>query len=134
MQIYFLSIIVNIIISMILMSEDFGEKIKYFKKVADSFQGLTKKLLLALSAMLIGIIKLVAPVEGLPVIGDFLPMVAGFVLGGALLVASIKERSDVENQAIDKLEKVMLHYRGIIGAGGFIISIMHFLLPTLPIL
>jgi hypothetical protein len=134
MQFYFLSVIVNITISMILMSDDFGEKIKFFKKVADSFQGITKKLLLALSAMLIGLIKLVAPIDGLPFIGDFLPMVAGFALGGALLVSSIKERSDVENQAIDRLEKVVMHYKGFIGAGGFLISVIHFLLPTLPIL
>lgn len=134
MQFYFLSIIINIIISMILMSEDFGEKIGFFKKVAESFQGISKKFLLALSAMLIGLIKLVAPIDGLPFLGDFLPMIAGFSLGGALLVAAIKERTDVQNEAVDKLEKVMLNYKGFIGAGGFIISLLHFILPTLPIL
>jgi hypothetical protein len=134
MQIYFLSIVVNIIISMILMSEDFGEKISIFKKVENAFQGMSKKFLLAFSAMLIALIQLVAPIEGIPFLGDFLPMVAGFSLGGALLVTAIKERTDVENQAVDKLEKVMLHYKGFIGAGGIIVSLLHFILPTLPIL
>jgi hypothetical protein len=134
MQFYFLSIIVNTIIGLILMADDFGEKITLFKKVAEAFQGISKKFLLALAAMFIGLIKLVAPVEGWPFIGDFLPMAAGFVLGITLLVAAIKEKTDVENAAIDKLEKVMLHYKGFIGAAGIIISLLHFLFPTLPVL
>jgi hypothetical protein len=134
MQFYFLSIVVNIVISMILMSEDFGEKIAFFKKVADSFQGISKKFLLALSAMLIGLIKLGWPVEGIPFLGDFLPMIAGFSLGGALLVMAIKERTDVKSDTVDKLEKVMVNYKSFIGAGGFLISLLHFILPTLPIL
>jgi hypothetical protein len=84
--------------------------------------------------MLIGLIKLGWPVEGIPFLGDFLPMIAGFSLGGALLISAIKERTDVQNEAVDKLEKVMVNYKGFIGAGGFLISLLHFILPTLPIL
>ena len=135
MRLYFLSIIVNILSSCILMVDDFGDKLVFLKKIGDFFKGLGTKLLVACSAMLISLLKLMFPAgtDQIPFIGDLFPMVAGFLLGGTLMLDAVKKKSEVENQSLEKMEKLVLKNKGLVGLICLIIAFLHFLFAEIPI-
>lgn len=136
MHLYFLSIVVNTLCSLILMADDFGGKLAFLKKIGEFFKGLGTKFIIACSALLIALLKLVAPAgaDQIPFIGDFFPMVAGFSLGAVLLLDAVKKKSDVENQSLEKMDKIVLKNKSFVGFIGLILALLHFLFPETPIL
>ena len=136
MHLYFLSIVVNMLISFILMADDFGEKLSFLKKIADFFKGLGTKFIVACSALLISLLKLIFPAgtDQIPFIGDFFPMVAGFSLGAILLLDAVKAKSEIENKSLQKIEKVVLKNKGLVGFICLIIAVLHFIFAEIPIL
>jgi hypothetical protein len=127
-QLYFLSILTNIITGLVLASEHLGNKISFFDLLDKLFKNAGGRIVLASIAALVGLIKLIWPYQGIPILGDLLPAAAG--LGGAftLLFDFIRKKSDMKTDSMDKMDKLVLGNKFIIGIGVVLVAVLHFFL------
>ncbi|HWR10884.1 MAG TPA: hypothetical protein VN445_03590 [Rectinemataceae bacterium] len=133
-QFYFLSVILNLLCGYALALRQPGpteSPIAQGARLILSDRGL--RLSLAVLSVAIGALKLLFALRGdIPIIGDFLPAIAGIVVGAALLM----ELSDDAHLPFMKagtigagIEKVLVSYKVAIGYAGIIAGIIHFLFP-----
>jgi hypothetical protein len=131
LQFYFLSIFVNILAGLTLTADYLGERFKAFLPFKDLFGKSNVKTTIGISAFVVGFLKLLirsTPTD-VPVVGDFLPAVAGLVMGAGLVLGIIKERGAEPADKVGGLEKAVMTYRVPLGIAGLVISALHFLVP-----
>ena len=131
-QLYFLSIVFNGFTGFLLMmgdSDDTGSiegNIKF-----SPFNG-GFRLILGILTMLTGMLKLLSPVENqIPILGDFLPAVAGIIAGFILIFGFYREHStkvDKEGK-LDRIGDIFLQYKKIAGIILLVVAGLHFLFP-----
>lgn len=135
-QIYLLSIMANIIAGLTLSSDYLGKKMALFSGFKVFRENRVSEIVVGLAAASIGILKLIvrSPGEGIPVVGDLLPALAGIGLGLILLGEAFGHKVESENESIGKASRTALTYRVPVGIGGVVIAILHFFLPAIVLL
>ena len=134
-QFYALSVVVNLLIGLSLSFEPKEEKQTFLLKVRDGLREKGIKFTLGLTALVVGVLKILSPIQGdVPVVGDIVPVITGIALGGILLVQFFKESSDVTSETVDKLFGFVEKNRKYVGIVGVVSAILHFLMPRVPIL
>lgn len=128
-QIYFLSIVCNCLAGFVLVADHLSEKIASLKIFTGFFKNLGVRVILAFFVILVALIKLVWPFNGIPFLGDLLPMLTGLVLGFTLLYDFLRNRSDVHTQTMVILDKIFINNKYLLGIAAFIISFIHFWFP-----
>jgi hypothetical protein len=127
-QLYFLSIFLNAIAGFILIS-DSGEGDMEIR-TGLSFNNETVRLVLGILSMIIGVLKLLSATEGdIPVLGDFIPALTGFVSGFILVYEYYREHSTLEPEKTGIINSVLLGHKRIIGFIAMIVGALHFLFP-----
>jgi hypothetical protein len=132
MQLYFLSIVFNGLAGFLFIFGDMGkndsaENSGKFSFVSDGF-----RLVIGILAGIIGILKLLSPIEGnIPILGDMLPAVAGVVAGFMLIFGFYREHSsDVSAEGrVNRFGEIVLHYKKPIGIILLVCAALHFLFP-----
>jgi hypothetical protein len=132
-QIYLLSVVGNILAGLVLSAEHLSAKMPLFKQLDVFFKNIGVRVALALSISIIALIQLVWPYDGLPILGDLLPMVAGLACGFTLIYDFLRGQSDVETKTLVTLDKIFIHNKFLIGIGAIIVAFLHFLLMGLPV-
>jgi len=131
-QIYFLSVIINILAGSILAKESLDEKFPPLSGFTSLFKGAGSKGFIGALAFVLGIIKLLTVHAGdIPVIGDLIPALAGLASGGALMLEYYKEKATTSSDLIEKLDNNVLANKNIFGISGILAGFLHFLLPGL---
>ena len=135
-QIYFLSILSNVLGGLILSAEHYSEKFPGFSAVKDFFSGKPGlRVAIGVISFLTGFLKLLTVTKGdVPVVGDLLPALTGLILGLSLLFERYKEKTTVPSKAIDTADKLLLRHKSIYGSIGIIVALLHFLLPGIVLL
>lgn len=135
-QIYFLSILSNILGGLVLSSEHYSEKFAGISSVEEFFDGKPGlRITLGIVAFLTGFLKLLTVTKGdVPVIGDILPALAGLFTGATLIFARYKEKSTVPSKMVETADKLLIKNKTIIGTIGMLIGALHFLLPGIVLL
>lgn len=128
-QVYFLSIIGNTLAGLILMAEHLSEKVSFLKTIEKIFKNFGVRIILAFGLILIGMIKLVWPFNGIPFIGDLFPMLASLVMGFTLIFEFLRGKSDVNSATLVMLDSIFLKNKFYIGIAALFFSLLHFLLP-----
>jgi hypothetical protein len=128
MQLYFLSILANILAGLTLMSEYLAEKYKAFLPFNELLSRKNVKTTIGISAFVVGFLKILLPVQTV-VVGDLLPALAGMAMGAGLILGIIRERANVSAETVNNLEKTVMTYRVPLGIAGLVIGALHFLLP-----
>ncbi len=131
LQFYFLSIFVNILAGLTLTADYMGERFTAFLPFKNLFGKSNVKTTIGISAFVVGFLKLLirsTPTD-VPVVGDFLPALAGLVMGASLVLGIIKERGTEQADRVGGLEKAVMSYRVPMGIAGLVISALHFLVP-----
>ena len=129
LQFYFLSIFANFLAGMTLTADYLAERFKGFLPFKELFSKNNVKTTIGIFAFVVGFLKLLIrsnPTD-VPVIGDFLPALAGLAMGAGLILGMIKDRTAVEK--VNSLEKTVMTYRVPLGIAGLVISALHFLVP-----
>ena len=131
MQFYLLSILANIFASLALSVEYLGEKIAPLSSLKEFFSSKNVRVGAGSAAAIIGFLKLLirSTAGEVPLVGDFLPALAGLSMGAVLLFDVYKDRTKLSEETITNIEKSVLTYRVPLGLGGIVISLLHFLLP-----
>jgi TctA family transporter len=131
MQLYFLSITLNILAGTALCADYFATRLRWFAPLGPLAGGKRFSTVVGALAAVAGFLKLLvrsAP-NDVPVVGDLLPALAGLAMGASLLVQVLREKSDLPGEAISKVEKAALAYRVPLGLAGLAVAVLHFLLP-----
>jgi len=133
-QLYFLSILCNGLSGYILFSVNGETEVE--KGVHFSIKNPTFHLVLGILSAVTGILTLLSPFVGIPILGDLIPAAAG-VTAGLLLIFGIYRRntsadstdSEVSDGTLDRLGGSLLRFRKTIGLGLMVIALVHFLFP-----
>jgi uncharacterized membrane protein HdeD (DUF308 family) len=134
-QLYFLSIVFNGLIGLLFIFGDIGKK-PVESTAKFSFAGDSFRLVMGILAVVTGIIKLLSPMRrehglGIPILGDFIPAVAGIIAGFMLIYSFYRERSpeaDSEEKS-NSFGEVLLRHKRIAGIALLAFAALHFFFP-----
>jgi hypothetical protein len=129
-QIYFLSILLNMAGGFVLFSNN-GDKGRSVieEEIHFSLQNETFRLVLGVLCGLVGLLKLLSPVQGdIPVVGDMVPAAAGMAAGMVLLFDYYRGRSFFED-GDGRMKAVITVNRKWIGLAVMVTAILHFIFP-----
>jgi len=91
------------------------------------------KLIVGILAAAVGFLKLFSPYGNqIPVLGDLVPAVAGFVAGFMLLYGFYRDNGSGvgANGTVDRIGELLLRYKKQIGFACIAAAALHFLFPT----
>jgi hypothetical protein len=130
-QFYFLSIVANAFVGLLLAADYLGQKVPFFKEWRTLLENRTAKVSLGIAVAAIGVIKLIVPSPGesVAVVGDLLPALTGILLGAILLGESFRSRVEKAGAKVEQVARVVISYRVPIGIAAMIIAALHFLFP-----
>ncbi|MGN0730069.1 hypothetical protein [Treponema sp.] len=141
-QFYFLSVLLNIFAGLILVygknlivqkQDSFDDEIESDKRI--SFGGLNFdspgfRLVVGVLCVFVGVMKILSVFRNdVPVVGDLLPVAAGFFSGASILLEYYIYTSSEIDSVPPAVCKVFIDSRKIIGAGCILIGILHFVFP-----
>jgi hypothetical protein len=87
------------------------------------------KILLGLAAVAAGVLKLFFPMKGPPVIGDFIPAIAGILSGGMLFYSFYKSHQTLKGEDNESAARLFVLNRKWIGLLGIASGLLQFLFP-----
>jgi len=131
-QLYFLSIVFNGLAGFLFVFAELGSGDSAENSAKFSFVGSGFRLVIGILSAITGILKLLSPMEGMPILGDLLPALAGLAAGFMLIFGFYRERSphvDSEEK-INRFGEVALHYKKAVGIALLAIALLHFLFPS----
>jgi uncharacterized membrane-anchored protein len=132
-QFYFLSILFNALTGYVLISDEGSRPLEI--RPGFSLGDETVRLVLGILSMVVGVLKLLSSVEGdLPVLGDIIPAVVGFISGFILVLEYYRERARAEDVNPETINQVLVRNKKIIGFAAIITAALHFLFPTVLLL
>jgi len=129
-QIYFLSILVNIIAGIALGFDRMDERLRLHAVFnPELFHHAGFRLAMGLIAFVVGFLKLLSVSPGdVAVVGDLLPALVGMVMGFALVFQYYQERVSVRSGATESIDGMVKRYAGTLGTLGIFVAIIHFFL------
>lgn len=131
-QIYFLSILVNLLSGITLSFDRMDERLQLRSLFnPELFQHAGFRLTMAIVTFVVGFLKLLSVSPGdVPVVGDLLPALAGMVMGFTLFLQYYRDRTTVESSSLASLDAIFGKNSAIIGTLGIIVAVLHFFLHT----
>ncbi len=132
LQLYFLSIVLNITSGCALASDYLADRSTVFTNMRDFFKAShVLKITLAVLTFIVGFFKFISVTKGdTPVVGDFFPAICGLIGGTTLFLDYYRESSTSFNsQFVETLNRVFLDHKSIVGIGSIIIGLLHFIFP-----
>jgi hypothetical protein len=95
----------------------------------------TFRLILGVLTILVGLLKILSAVQGdVPVIGDLIPALVGFLAGVVLIFEYYRNHSALDPEHTEKIEQLLINNKKWIGFLALASAILHFLFPTVLLL
>ncbi|QEN07174.1 hypothetical protein EXM22_03910 [Oceanispirochaeta crateris] len=131
MQIYFLVVFTHLLGGFVLSSHFLDEKIEDFASCTTLLNNNRFKLVLGIVTVLTALFTLlkVSPADVI-IIGDILPAVSGFLLGGYFILCYFYEHLDESRSWMKGYVDFMEDRGHFAGLAAVIIAILHFLVPS----
>jgi hypothetical protein len=130
-QFYFLSILFNGLSGYALTRDTDDDAGALDTGFRFSLSNETCRLILGAATILMGLLKLLSSVRGdVPVIGDLIPALAGFLAGFILVFEYYRSHSSLEPEHTEKIEQLLLHNKKWAGCFALAAAAIHFLLPS----
>jgi hypothetical protein len=135
-QIYFLSILTNILAGIALGFDRMDERLRLHAVFnPELFHHAGFRLAIGLITFVVGFLKLLSVSEGdVAVIGDLLPAVTGMLAGFALSFQYYRERAATKTGTVDSLDKVFGRHSSTLGMVALVAGVVHFFLNRVLIL
>jgi hypothetical protein len=132
-QLYLLSVLSCCLTGFLLILVDTGKNISIENSLKISPGSGVFRLILGILTGVTGILKLLSPFEGIPILGDLVPALAGIGGGFTLLFGYYREHSsptEIENEKeISRIGDTFLRNKKIAGFIMLAVAILHFLFP-----
>ena len=134
LQFYFMSILLNALAGYMLVTGDKDGLLEFkgdFSLNDGNFQ-----LIIGILSAVTGLLKILSPIEGdVPVVGDLFPGVIGILCGFLLLYGQYRNRSsDEATEQTERIERILVANKRIIGIAACIAAALHFLFPRVLLL
>jgi len=131
-QLYFLSIVCNGLSGYIRFAGN--DDVSFDKGTRLSLNSPVFHLVLGIVSAITGVLKLLSPtMDGIPILGDLLPVAAGIASGLLLIFGTYRHdtSSAVSDStgALDRLGASLLRFRKSVGLGLMGAALVHFLFP-----
>ena len=141
-QFYFLSIVLNCLAGYILIQGDENEDLELkggFSKdqsLGSILKSETFRLVVGILSVVTGLLKILSVTDGdVPVIGDLVPALMGFLTGFILIFEFYRSRSSLEDsEQSEKINRILVSNKRIIGFAALIAAVLHFLFPRVMLL
>ncbi|MCL1817897.1 MAG: hypothetical protein FWG35_03130 [Spirochaetaceae bacterium] len=127
-QIYFLSIVINLIVGIVLARDILMKKFPSFGKLLDDVgEADLFRLAGGIAATAVGLLKLLAvSPEETPFIGDLFPALAGIAAGKTLLCEYFKKKQMIIPSWANRAAEFLVSTRQIWGLAAIAAAILHF--------
>ena len=134
LQFYFLSIALNALAGYILLTGDRNDALEF--KSGFSLKDETFRLVVGILSVIVGLLKILSVVEGdVPVVGDLFPALSGFLCGFILIFEYYRSRTSLDiSKHSEKVDRLLVSNKRIIGIIALITAVLHFLFPTVMLL
>lgn len=130
-QIYFLTVLTNIIAGLTISSKFLGSKIESFQVFAEKMENRLYRVILGAVTMLTGLFALLNHSStSMAILGDLLPAVTALAMGLILMVYYFFSEEPEANKFVTYIKDLTEKYGNILGIAGIIAGIIHFLVPT----
>jgi hypothetical protein len=130
-QFYFLSILLNGLSGYALTRNTDEEDSVLDTGFRLSIHNETCRFILGAATIVMGLLKVLSSVRGdVPVVGDIVPALAGFLAGFILVFEYYRSRSTLEPEHTEKIEQVLIHNKKWVGYFALAAAVLHFLLPS----
>jgi hypothetical protein len=130
-QFYFLSILLNGLSGYALTRNTGDDAIVLDTGFRFSLYNETCRLILGAATLVTGLLKILSSVKGdVPVVGDIIPALAGFLAGFVLVFEYYRSRSTLEPEHTEKIEQLLIHNKKWVGYFALATAALHFLLPS----
>jgi hypothetical protein len=127
-QFYLLSVLLNIVAGYALYSYESEPRGSLFDGIRVFLKDQTVRLIMGILTFTVGFFKLLTVMRGdVPVVGDLLPSVAGMTVGVTLLLEFYRSTANVSTDAIDKLDRIFIANRRLVGIVAMASGLVHFL-------
>jgi hypothetical protein len=129
-QIYFLSILTNIIAGIALGFDRMDSRLRLHSVFnPELFQHNGFRLAMGIITFVVGFLKLLSVAPGdVAVVGDLLPAVMGMLMGFSLAFQYYQERTEVQSSATETLNRVFGRHNATLGMVGIVVGVVHFFL------
>lgn len=151
-QFYFLSVLFNLVGGYALIEDSARNRHPSLEGMRIFLRDPTVRLVIGILSAVVGAFKLLTVVRGdIPVVGDFLPAVAGIAVGATLLLdiyrspeGAMAEAAEAEAANAEgpgaaaaekakgpgRIERLLIEHEEAVGLAGMIAGLVHFLFPA----
>ncbi len=131
LQIYFLTIMTNILAGLTISAPFLSKKIKGFDVYAGKMENRLFRVILGSITLITGIFTLLnrGIVDKVAFFGNLVPAISGMALG-LILVIYYFFADDNESKLVSTIKNLSDKYGIILGIAGIIIGLIHFLVPS----
>ncbi len=132
LQLYFLSVVLNIASGCALASEYLADRSAMFTNMRDFFKASPAlRITLAALTFIVGFFKFISVTKGdIPVLGDLIPAVCGIAAGTALFLDYYKENSvSFSSQFVETLDRILVEHKSLLGIIAILVGFLHFIFP-----
>ncbi len=135
-QFYLLSVLSLVLAGSLAASGFITERMASLAALSDLAERRNVSMTVGVLALAVGILKffLRAPGDGVAVVGDLLPAIAGIVTGGVLLLSHSYRPGERDPELPRSQTQMLVEYRNPIGLVGLLVGLLHFLFPATVIL
>jgi hypothetical protein len=131
LQFYFLSILLNGLTGYALIHNTDEDLAALDTEFRFSLHNETCRFILGAATIIVGLLKILSSIKGdVPVVGDLIPALAGFLGGFILVFEYYRNRSTLEPEHTEKIEQVLIHNKKWIGYFALMAAAFHFFLPS----
>lgn len=129
-QIYLLSVLTTVLAGITLAHDEIGERLKLNAIFnVELFANSGFRLGLGIVTFIVGFLKLLSVSPGdVAVVGDLVPALAGLLMGFTLAFQYYQQRTEVQSNAVETLDRVFGRNASRLGIAGAIAGVVHLLL------
>lgn len=130
LQIYFLTVMTNIIAGLTIAAPFLSSKIDGFQPFAEKMENKKYRVVLGSITLITGLFTLLNNSSvSIAVVGDLIPAISAMAMGGILIVYYFFNGEE-ESKFVTTVKDLAEKYGNILGIAGIIIGIIHFIIPT----
>ncbi len=134
-QVYFLVVLCNLIMGIILTKEFFNSKFENFSQIYQLLSSEILQVTVGCIGTIVGILTLFLRYTGnMIILGDFIPAIIAIISGITLFIEYIAHEEKTESSMIKFFKNTFLKNRIILGFSALSIGIIHFVIPSLELL
>ncbi len=130
-QFYLLAVVMNVLGGMFMAAPLLEGKVPALQSVQEALKiNIASRIILIIAALVIGVFKILSVTAGdVAVVGDLFPALGLIVIAAVFFLEYYTEESEVRSGLIERLQKIFIGNKTIIGIALIVIGLLHFLFP-----